>query len=826
MNINDSSSPQDYTNNNKHMSRHGGKLTPDNLRGRFKSYDITHPVLTQLQDPIDKQQEQQDKEIEPKSVSGEKGGGGDVDDVFSSFMERPKVLSPPVVMNEEDVNNSSEINFDEGKGNEQSEDNVLSPTMSHNDHQTNVISSQSNQERITLATVSQKTTPSLIFPFHESYPIVANRIDTNERHLFNLYFNHWEKKEQIYDYEEKLTPNEILKLFHSGLKYGKHCEENSPPTRSKLSSSTSSSSFRRSSSSASSSSTATSPTTTEPESYLEKAAYWEVVTTETPLFFEFSSSVQSSASLVVSLALPTTISVLFDSSSTYGDHKTSISLPSCNGDIMPDKSHPPSNVIVSKYPLSSTFDYSSSKIFNNHFNCVQLISSIEAIFTSTMPLPYDVEDALGEALCRCNTTLLPSTLPKTNFFAYWNDMDMLINEAIDSASRHHLCNLEVNETGTMNKLDKSSSSLLVSNVKYVHRTSSHTKRFGNLTTDDFFLLDLSHVSRSHLMSSTLGDGKIINNERKSVPSDEKELEVGAVSTTIHLPKGKSELSVSSEHYSAYNSYSKRNSYLHHQTEIDDKALPSVTSLGQDTISKSTKENITTASNDAQANVTNVGNIDKHASMWRRRLSSFSSSFKSTSSSSSLSIPSSSSSLSSSRFGQKSNYTSFSSHISTDDESRKHMVAVKKEFGAYGQPRQRASFQTRKSHWILPHDYSHSIPLNREILEWINRDIDGDVDLGSKTVSSSSSKSSDSLVETKNKWEMVGSDLPPTARRHQKAVRVRESRSHFQRWMNALREEASVMGNGGKSFLSTLFHGKKLSDTSDRHKNGLVYVFGR
>ena len=147
---NNLSSAHDHVNNNI-LNRDGNLMSPEYLRGRFKSYDLGHPS-SHLADPIDKLQipkPEEDSEAAKVSGRGDGDGGEDAkgDDVLPSFLQ-PQVMSPPLQVQEQQQQQQEEKQQDKpttpivldslsGKGGQQREvggGEVSSPTMSSNDH--------------------------------------------------------------------------------------------------------------------------------------------------------------------------------------------------------------------------------------------------------------------------------------------------------------------------------------------------------------------------------------------------------------------------------------------------------------------------------------------------------------------------------------------------------------------------------------------------------------------------------------------------------------------------------------------------------------------
>jgi hypothetical protein len=826
------------------LTHSGGIVDPHNLRGRFKSYDLAHPdpaVESHVEDPIDKQQEmikekeqeQEEgvgvKEVSPKDYGSSEGGrendrdkdkdkGGD--DVLPSFLP-PQVMAPPVMSGDESM---SEHGHGHVEGNEvqhlsrqeegKSSD-VMSPTMSSHEHYLDKASLFGDVRHSNpLTSPPIPSPPTLVFPFHESFPLHTIQSGGEGRRIFELYTSYWKRRTPSSD-DSPLAPQALLGVFHSALKHGKECDELVSPNpttstsrsySSTMSSTSSSSKFQsnnRRSSSGSSGSSGNSKTSmlnsAGPVSSLERAAYWEVVSVKPPLFVEFSSSA-SSASLVVSLALPSTISLLFDSSVFHRtpENPRPANLPSCAEEIMPDKSNPPSNVIVSTYPLPSTFDYSSSSLFNVPLDCVQLISSIEAIFTSSSLLPFDVEEALGLALCRCNTTILPSKLPTSSFFSYWNDMKMLIAEAAASASRRHICDFQVNETGTLDSMDGGIPTFTATGVLYVHRSGVYSKPIGHFSEDDAMHLDLSPSSLNHLVSAIVSkkNGRGGNSAHKVA---------GALKMSRFPPH---------ESSSALETFP-----THHQLEHNLPSPQSSVNLGN---SSGVHETFLSVS-DGNATVIYTGR--------RRKL--YTTSYSSSGGVSSSSTSTSNSHLTYPRTSFSYNSTSSSSSSSSTTSSSatpaiKPSIEVKKFFGTYGRPRQRHSTTVPKSHWVLPEENSVDIRINADMLNWIEMNEleqsettleDVPRDLPPKT-----NRFGTVSNIRGNSYGDGSGDLPPSARLHQKLLRDKEREQHFDRWMKMLRQEASRPDSQSGSILGHLFDHDSKSTSS--FSNGLVYVFGR
>jgi len=402
---------------------------------------------------------------------------------------------------------------------------------------------------------------------------------------------------------------------------------------------------------------------------------------------------------------------------------------------------------------------------------------------------------------------------------------MLISEAASSASRHRLCEIEVNETGTIDTMDGGIPSFPSRGVTYVHRTSLYSKSVGRFSNADAMKLELSPVSRGHLVSALVlssdhvppPEGGHMSRERPKAGGQDDT--VKEVSKYVHT------------------------SYLSHRSYFPRHSVSARSEETSQDMSESADNSSVTSNAD---NVTETTN--HHPDAGRRRLYLASSSALGSSSSSSSSSSSRwSSSGSSTSLNSTSTSSSLYSAISSSSSNSKPSIKVKKDFGSYGQPRQRAHGKSPKSHWVLPEEYSGGIQVNSDMLNWVEMDESTQIDgaLASSASAAVSSQYTSSPVI--NRFGTVSNmhntkrssynreDLPPSARLHQKALHGKEGDQHFSRWMNLLRQEASRSRGQTSGFLELLFGNKKATAGARKDHNnfikseidsGIVYVFGR
>lgn len=146
-----------------------------------------------------------------------------------------------------------------------------------------------------------------------------------------------------------------------------------------------------------------------------------------------------------------------------------------SSNVMVVKSHIPSNNKGGKTIVTDV----ASTTQHVQSGCVQLVSTFESIIASgnNAPLPYEIENHLGHVLCRCDVTLIPKSLPATPLFNYWDSVDILLQESINSI--HGLCEITIEQikvASTGNTTFSPSSSSLSSLSTSSSSTSSYSSK--------------------------------------------------------------------------------------------------------------------------------------------------------------------------------------------------------------------------------------------------------------------------------------------------------------------------------------------------------------
>lgn len=329
--------------------------------------------------------------------------------------------------------------------------------------------------------------------------------------LESLYHGHWSIAALKISEHEKFSTESpsvrtvgMLNDFHSALKYGQICSDGALKDLRQQKTATSKYQYRTSNSDL---------TAVNDLAAMRRAAVREVMGAKAALFIEHSRATaeevaSAAAAFTVSASHPLTSSILFDSSPTSVSGLDSQHKTMCAMDKYPDIRRPPSNVFLVK-PLSP--DAISTTRWNHAFECVQLVSSFEAIFNQDAdPLPFDMEDALGWALCRCNVTIVPSQLPSTAFFSYWENVEMLLSEAI--LATNGACSVTVNTSSVhafpssasssshkYSSSSRASSSSASSHHLFVYR-DDHSVTLSPLPASTVMTSDLAPSSRAHMLA--------------------------------------------------------------------------------------------------------------------------------------------------------------------------------------------------------------------------------------------------------------------------------------------------------------------------------------
>lgn len=178
-------------------------------------------------------------------------------------------------------------------------------------------------------------------------------------------------------------------------------------------------------------------------------------------------------------------SILFDSS--VGNSKVQPkSAHVCGASRYPHTLNPPSNVFVSTPPTS---DVEKKVSWSGVFDCFQLINSFEDLISEVDMIPFEYEVLLGQALCRCNITILPAKLPLNSFFSYWESVDSLIKESMINVE--HICSIDINRTETEQKRMKNA----IENYWVLRR---EVDRMTPFSAEVLLSGSLNFVSRFHL----------------------------------------------------------------------------------------------------------------------------------------------------------------------------------------------------------------------------------------------------------------------------------------------------------------------------------------
>ena len=690
--------------------------------------------------------------------------------------------------------------------------------------------------------------------------------------LEDLYGQYWtsqfasveEEKEALRMRPSSEQSVAMLNNFHSALRYGQVCSEGGMRD------------LRRSSSRPRSSSSSSSPSADTFDSHqsIHRAALKEVMSVKTSLFIEFSrvsseDEASSAAAYTVSASQPHVLSLLFQSWSVPQDGAVprKENVP-CVMDNFPNARHSPSNLLVAQPPPVD----SSDTHWRRAMDCSQLVSSLEAIFASdASPLPFDMEEALGWTLCRCNVTILPSKLPTTSFFSYWEDVGMLVAEAV--AATGGACEVTVNSTSVHSPSQSSSIGRSPSAVRasplgssqqqfvFVYRQYSAMGSMSTLLASTLLSIQLEPRSRTHLVSALVMVsrsapsmesvlGQMLSWDLLTFPPDRQPTKVlrevpgegwkkeGTATRSSLQHNSHSSLYASGGspsivgdspvHRAVGGKYSPPSSYrpnrsMLHEGETDAKE--------NDPFTEDLRRSVLT-SNVKFASIEGLGNgsmasDSKTAPVSGRRLLTYTyspgASAGSTSASSSTASTSNVGSSSSIKNPSYSSSGSASRHLppnATDSVG----AASASEATLFREPARRREHPVpalSHSVWTPGSESSRSHVVRSvedELDRWIGAQVEanhrasGSVDSLGRSVSSSG-KGSPSRISKRS-----AEQLSWTSRLQQKALKGREDRRHYKRWLQLLR---------GRDELKHIFDsrkGRRFADSGLQYP--LVYVFGR
>jgi hypothetical protein len=230
----------------------------------------------------------------------------------------------------------------------------------------------------------------------------------------------------------------------------------------------------------------------------------ELLSRDLSLFIEYSRlNLRYTIPLSFSISShhPDCLNVLFDSSfgslQSQKSRELSKSKRICGAMRYPTPLYPPSNIIIASPPTSDTL---RKDRWRDRFDCFQLVNSFEDILPSSNSqiLPFEFEDSLGELLCRCNVTVLPSQLPSSSFFTYWESVDLLLDESMRNIQDS--CSIEVNRTGAK-KYSRYES-------EYYWVSRNDVEAVASLSAEVLLSSPLIHpVSRHHLLTKLISSSQ-------------------------------------------------------------------------------------------------------------------------------------------------------------------------------------------------------------------------------------------------------------------------------------------------------------------------------
>ena len=126
------------------------------------------------------------------------------------------------------------------------------------------------------------------------------------------------------------------------------------------------------------------------------------------------------------------------------------------------------------------------------FDCLQVIEGLDSLVSSQ--LPFEFEESLGRALCRCNTTILPKDLPRTGYFSFWESTSALLLAAVVAAQ--DLCSIRLDLPADFSRIRYSHAVV----QRYDNSTALSTPS-GHLSPAHLAALGLSGTSVHHLAAA-------------------------------------------------------------------------------------------------------------------------------------------------------------------------------------------------------------------------------------------------------------------------------------------------------------------------------------
>jgi hypothetical protein len=383
-----------------------------------------------------------------------------------------------------------------------------------------------SEEIETLIPTSQ---PSVLIETLQSYFIPINSPPTREI-LDEIFRSFWMQKSETLGDVNGGHPSEpsshLVTHFHSALRHGEICSD-LVTKNSKIKSNTKLEIASKGLFDPSGLST------------LHQRILHELLSRDLSLFIEYSRlNLRYSTPLSFSISShhPDCLSVLFDSSfgSLQSQSKT-LSKPKriCGAMRYPTYISPPSNIIIASPPTSDTLRKNRWK---GHFDCFQLVNSFDDIlpFPNSEILPFEFEDTLGELLCRCNVTVLPSQLPTSSFFTYWESVDLLLEESMRNI--HDSCSIEVNKTSSKKY------SRYESEPYWVSRNDVQT--VVPLSAEVLLSSPLLHpVSRLHLLAKLISSTQNRSLSARNKPDALQTIGTSLLTANYLTPHGKSRVRI-------------------------------------------------------------------------------------------------------------------------------------------------------------------------------------------------------------------------------------------------------------------------------------------
>ena len=178
-------------------------------------------------------------------------------------------------------------------------------------------------------------------------------------------------------------------------------------------------------------------------------------------FIELSSHLpQYSISNMMSYAFPT-LTILYYGSSlqniddTSNDKPKSSCIETLRGNVI--------EMSVNPYQPRGS-------VFTGKFDCFQFIDSLEK-FSGDM-FPFEFEEYLSRAICRCNATWIPLKMPDDAFFTMWSNSTDLIVSAMTSSSTACSYRIELNTDSPLSKGTTPTASASATYVKKSYGSSA------------------------------------------------------------------------------------------------------------------------------------------------------------------------------------------------------------------------------------------------------------------------------------------------------------------------------------------------------------------